>query len=275
MANRHLWVAGFLSWGIVAFGCTPMAADDPFVDDDDVGDDDVGDDDLAGDPWCWTVAPVDGQLAVLQLDPGAATWSEYGRYGQGVNSSFHTGGIARQGDTLVMAAYLGNNFQWVELDLVADVFTAGGGTSEVSVSTHAGDLVAFCGGGVCTYPDFAALDANSPASVVPCDYYATRHGVHGDTLYTAWHSTTEIDVFDVFSGAYLDTLELEDYDTWVWGISRVGDVLYVIDDGRGAYSDQGVRIASFDAFTGTHLGSMFVDLDPLLYGQRPSGLWCE
>jgi len=256
-----------------------MDADEDFGDDDvgddDVGDDDTGDDDVSEDPWCWTVAPAGGQLAVLQMDAAAGTWFEYGRYGQGVNESFHTSGLARKDDTLVMAAYLGNNFQWAELDMAADVFTAGSGTDTVSTAMHGKNIATLCNEGLCLYDDFAALDAGVPVDISPVEYYASRLGIHGDTLYTAWHSTAEIDVYDVITATYQHTLQLEDYDTWVRGISQVHDLLYVLDDGRGAHADQGQRIAVFDASTGLLDHDMFFDVSPGGYSHVPTGLWCE
>jgi hypothetical protein len=244
--------------------------------DDDLGDDDTAaDGEAPGEPWCWTVAPVGGQLAVLQVDPVAGTWFEYGRFGQGVNSSFHTGGIGRSGDSLVMSAYLGNDFQWVELDMAADSFTAGPPTYGVSISAHGQELVTLGCAGLCWYPDYAALISGNPGSETPAEFHASRLGIHGNTVYTAWHSTGELDVHDAITGSFQYTLGLQDYETWVWGISGAGGVVYVIDDGRGAYADQGVRIAGFDPASGANVSNVFLDVFPDLYTVWPSGLWCS
>lgn len=269
MIETCLRVLGiFLLTASFVWGCQPLG------DDDDNGDDD---DTAGGTPYCWTVAPVSGQLAVIEVDMDAGTWTEYGRYGQAVNSSFHTGGLARSGDTLVMAAYLGNNFQWMELDMAADTIVRGSDTDNVSVSIHDQEFIAlgYHHQDVHRYADFDALNYGNPSSTITMDPHASRLGVCEDELYTAWHSTNELDVYDPTTGAYLHTLPLDDFDTWVWGISMVGGQVHVIDDGRGAYMANGTRIASFDPVTGANTGNVFIDFAGTEFGPGPAGLWCE
>ena len=78
---------------------------------------------------------------------------------------------------------------------------------------------------------------------------------------------------DVTTSAFIRAIPLQDFDTWVWGISVADGKLHIIDDGRGAYAYLGVRIAVFDPVSGTNLQNVF--LNGLPYSHVPSGLWCE
>ena len=52
--------------------------------------------------------------------------------------------------------------------------------------------------------------------------------VQGSTLYAAWHSTNEIDVFRLPSGTTAGTITLEDFDSWVYGLSVTSDDLLLL-----------------------------------------------
>ena len=81
--------------------------------------------------------------------------------------------------------------------------------------------------GLMFYPSFdhaMALDGES----IPGTFHASRMTVQGSTLYTAWHSTDEIDVFRLPSGGTVGTITLEDFDSWVFGISVTSDGLLLL-----------------------------------------------
>jgi hypothetical protein len=132
-------------------------------------------------------------------------------------------------------------------------------------------------GGLCLYPDFEALGSRSPSSTIGENVAATRLGVFGDEAYCAWHSTNVVDVVSMIDGSLIRTIPLEDYDTWVWGVSVAGGRLFLIDDGRGDYPDEGrgVHIVSFDPVTGERRGDVTIDVFPDQFMIWPSGLWCE
>lgn len=102
-------------------------------------------------------------------------------------------------------------------------------------------------GGLTYYPSYADLEADS-GIVLPLDTYASRIAVHGDTLYTAWHSTYQIEVYDLVSLTHTRTIELEGYNTWIWGMSVTDDgVLFL----NASWPEE--RIAAFDLATGLAL----------------------
>ena len=79
----------------------------------------------------------------------------------------------------------------------------------------------------------------------------SRMTAHGDLLYSAWHSTSEVDVQALPSGEAVRTISLEGYDTWIWGMSVTDDGLLVLNSGSG-------RVALFTEATGVWLR----DVDP-------------
>ena len=251
-------------------------ADDDTVADDDIADDDVADDDTAGDDdtgettvsRCWTTAPADGQLAVIEIDVEVGTYNEVGRYGSGLASSFHTAGIAELGDQLIGAGYDGNTTRWTRIDRATGETEIGAATSEWSVAaTSSGNLATICGDGYCEYTSFEELQSGWPVHHADGDYQASRLAVEGDQVYGAWHSTSEIDVHDRLTGARLRTVALEGWDGWVWGIGVHDGFIHLLD---GDFSEP--YVARFDGVTGELLAE--VVLENLDYDHKPTGLWC-
>ena len=243
--------------------------DDTVADDDDVGDDDTGVPPVQG---CWTLSVTVGQLIVVEVDISAGTWSEVGRWGEWIDPSFHTAGFALLGDELVTAGNPGEGWRWMSVDLVQDTVTWGGNTDEMAVTSDGTDLIAMCEyDSFCRYPDFASLSAGSPSAVIPADIWATRLTTDGTSVYTAWHSTDTIDVYDLATGTHTSTIPLQDWDTWIWGMSVVGDDLYLMHRDNGF----GHRFARFDVATGTLLEEMYFGPFGPDHTHGPSGLWCE
>jgi len=246
-------------------------ADDDVADDDTVADDDVADDDDSGESAasrCWTTAPIDGQLAVLQINVDVDTYHEVGRYGSGLDDSFHTAGIAELGDELIAAGYDGNTTRWTRIDRVTGETEIGLATAEWSVAaTPSGNLATFCGGGYCEYASFDALQEGWPVHHANGDYLASRLAVEDGQVYGAWHSTSEIEVYDRLTGALLRTVPLEGWDGWVWGIGVHDGLIHLLD---GDFSEP--RVARFDGETGELLAE--VVLENLDYDHKPTGLWC-
>ena len=76
----------------------------------------------------------------------------------------------------------------------------------------------------------------------------TRMTAHGDLLYSAWHSASDIEVQALPSGEAVRTIHLEGYDAWIFGMSVTDDGILVLNSGMG--SD---RVALFDEATGAWL----------------------
>lgn len=248
--------------------------DDTAPGDDDTADDDAGDDDtdVPAVQGCWTLAPTVDQLIIVEVDISTGTWTEVGRWGEWISPSFHTAGFALLGDELVTAGYNGNNFQWMAVDLVQDAVTWGSNTNETSVTSDGTDLIALCGNDAfCRYPDFTSLSAGSPSAVIPADLHASRLTTDGTSVYTAWHSADSIDVHDLATGVQLSTIWLQDWDTWIWGMSVVGDDLYLMHHDYG----QGNRFARFDVATGTLIEEAYIEDFGPDHTHNPSGLWCQ
>ncbi len=244
--------------------------------DDDSGDDDSGDDDTSGPPpgRCWSVAPAGDQLAVLDIDIPGGTWSEVGRYGAGVGSSFQTNGIGVLDGAIYAIASNGNHSAWFELDLAADTATWGPPypLAPQSVSANSTHLVSLTMDGQLRFFDsYADVVAASPAATLPAEAGGSRIGVSETEAFTAWHTTATVEVFDLGTGAFLRSISLEDWDAWIWGVSDCGGVLSLMSTDWG----EGVRYARFDDVTGALLDDVtFQDFDAHYTGS-PSGLWCR
>ena len=50
------------------------------------------------------------------------------------------------------------------------------------------------------YANESDLQTATFQTIAPVDYYATRMTTQGDTLYTTWHSTHEVDKFSLPGG---------------------------------------------------------------------------
>lgn len=108
------------------------------------------------------------------------------------------------------------------------------------------------------YPTFLDAQCQDPAELA----FGTgnsRFTVYDDTLYSAWHSTDEIDVNSLPYGADLGTIFLEDYDTWVNGMSVIDGELLVLSatwpEDRIAVFDMGGGLL-WDVPVSTDLGGL-------------------
>jgi nitrite reductase/ring-hydroxylating ferredoxin subunit len=167
---------------------------------------------------------------------------------------------------------------WYEIDLATGAVRRGSETMAEAVSVYRGGFVATCREslGLCLYSDFDSLDAQTPSERFEEFICQTRFGVRGDEISCAWHSTDVVEVYDLRTGDHVRSIPLEDYDTWVWGVSVAGGRLHLIDDGRGEHEVPGQRIVSFDPLTGARLGEVHLTgLFPDRYTHWPGGLWCE
>jgi hypothetical protein len=118
-----------------------------------------------------------------------------------------------------------------------------------AITEWRGGLLLMSGGmgGMTFYEDWDHAMAGI-GETIPVSVFATRMTAHGDRLYSAWHSTDEVLVNQLPTGEELPSIMLEDYDTWIWGIS-------VTDDGWFMIANRG-NITIFDVDTGAQLDTI-------------------
>jgi len=118
---------------------------------------------------------------------------------------------------------------------------------------------------------YASWDAvvAGEADLVPADSRGSRVGRQAGQLFTAWHATDTLEGFDPVTGDALGEVHLEDHDTWVQGISGVGERLFVLDDGREGPGAWNPRIAEFDR-TGAAVWEVYFGEEA-----RAGGLTCS
>jgi hypothetical protein len=236
----------------------------------------IPDEDL--DAWCWTVSPVDdGGLALMQVDMATGEWFEAGRYyspDYAFSGSFSTSGLALFDNALIMAGYV-NEDQWMHMDLSTGLVTIGGSSDHVSsVATNGRELFAECDTGVlCAYAGFLDLaHGYATREITLTGAQGTRFAIAQDTVYTAWHSTNEVNRHELATGDWLGVTSLESWEGWVHGLSVLGDRLYVMGDNRQENQPEGTRLSSFEVDSGAIVDDVF--LPSLVVGLGPSGLWC-
>lgn len=120
--------------------------------------------------------------------------------------------------------------------------------------TDFGNALALTGGpfgygfwdfGLNVYPSYEAV-LSGPASAKYDIGPDSRLTIHGDRVYSAWHSTNVINVFDLAANAALTPITLEGYDGWILGMAVNeagelmisgdiwGDTIYVFDLATGS-----------------------------------------
>lgn len=94
--------------------------------------------------------------------------------------------------------------------------------------------------GLMHYPTYLDAQCQNPTEL-GVQLWNTRFTAYQDLIYSAWHSTDEVDVHALPSGDPLVTIALEDYDGWIHGMS-------VIDGGLMALNATGFddKIVVFD-----------------------------
>lgn len=232
----------------------------------------------SGQPQCWTVAPADNGLALIQLDMITGEWVEVGRYpsaDEPIPDSFHTYGMGLFDGSLIMAGYMGNEFQWVELDLKDGLVRVAGPTEYAnSASSHKNKIITPCedSSSVCYFDDFKSLTSDNPSEVVDVgDCELNSLAVSDDILYCAWHSLSEIDRFSLQLKKNLRAVGVENWDGWVYGISVVGKRIYLLGDDRE--NGWPSRFGTFDAETGELIDEFFINFRKD-FSRNPTGLWC-
>lgn len=216
---------------------------------------------------CFTLAPIAGSLAVLEVGMDSGTITERGRFGS-VTSSWNTSGIGLSNDRFVAMAYNGNNNATFVVDLNSGL-TRFGNANMGNVTAINDRIISNATGTLGLYRNPLELDNQNPVRLGASTSSNNRIALDGLELFTAWHSTDTVDVVHALTGAAIRTISLEGYDTWVHGMSVAGDMLHVIDDGRQLASQ---RIARFDPQNGTLINEVMIPRG--MASRAPSGLWC-
>ncbi len=156
-------------------------------------------------------------------------------------------------------------------------------TGETEVSGRDCDAVTDIGGGLVVqsqpkaswpiltwYESWDAVLADDGQTVLADLHGESRIGRQDGDVIASWHSTDRVERFEIGSGLGLE-VPLEGYDDWVWGLSGVGDRLFVLSEYRADEEHKyGVpKIAEFNGagFAGPeyHIGNNI----------RPNGLVCS
>ena len=100
---------------------------------------------------------------------------------------------------------------------------------------------------------YASFEDAVAGNALPLDFAvnASRVNVRGDTVFAAWHSTDTIQQYGMPDGTEGALIHLQDYDTWVQGLSVTDDDLLVVS----AWWPE-KRITVFDVRTGTALWTL-------------------
>lgn len=121
------------------------------------------------------------------------------------------------------------------------------------------------------FDDYAAADAweGGEALHLPPDL---RVALDGDQAWVTIPSDDTVDLLDLRTGEE-ETLPLEGFSGWVWGLDLFADELLLLNDGRtdAEDGDGGATIYRFDRETGAALGA----LDLGLTGATTGGLVCQ
>lgn len=120
------------------------------------------------------------------------------------------------------------------------------------------------------YDDLDAAVAGTGGEPVP-EVFGERFTLREDYAWTTQPVADRAKVWHVPSGGFGD-LYLDGFDGYVWGVSLVGDTLYLLNDGRREdVQDYDGRLYAFHADTGEKL----VELDLAQPGFGLRGLYCE
>jgi len=111
-----------------------------------------------------------------------------------------------------------------------------------------------------------AMVAGEAAEVWELDDGNSRMTVHGTVLYTAWHSTNELQGYVLNEDEQLPTLPLQGFDDWVNGLSRTGPGDIVI-------LSTGNITRRFNSVTGEMYGELAIDATGPLQGLACRFYW--
>lgn len=221
--------------------------------------------------WCYSAyrhgSTPNSQLKILAFDMATGDSVEVGDWRLGRSERITSiESLATDGEHWVL-----QDSGWGDLymvDRATDDVTQVAFANTRTLSWSAGTWVAW--GGDLFVRTFDSLDdllAATPSGATELDEHMELMAVDGDDVYGAWPSTNEIVVHEAYAAARTRTIPLEDWDTWVRGMSMAGNKLHLVDDGR-QYDEQ--RIVSFDPDTGAQIEALYLPN----FAKMLRGLWC-
>ena len=194
---------------------------------------------------CYTLSYEGEEMALRRLDPAPGTYVDVART-TGLTSGLRLT-LYVDGD----AAWLCQTNAVTRWDLATGLVERGAGGCE-SIARHADGFVVADYDTATIYPTLE--DAFAGTGGVPAllhDEVSTWAMTSwGDLGMGSWHSTDEIELFHWSTGAWNRSLVLEDWDTWVMGMSATGGSVMMLDDGRSDSLRGAVRLAAHDLVTG-------------------------
>jgi hypothetical protein len=111
-------------------------------------------------------------------------------------------------------------------------------------------------GGINRYDSLDALLEGDASSRLDGEYGShAAMAAYGDFLYTAWHSSQEIEEYDLASGRRLRTIQLDRPDDWIFGFAVLRDRIVLTAPGRLA------SMSVYDLETGDELAVHDFGLD--------------
>ena len=192
----------------------------------------------------WCVTLDGGSVQAIGLDNGASC--QVTAIQGGVDGGAVAGLAVIGGD-----AFVCSNGQVVRISLMTGQTDVGPGPCQ-AVTHWRGHLLVhrLVSDVVDVFPSFAALKMNQPKwSLQPQGIFSESIAAQGEVLYAAWHSDDHVDRFSLPCGEPLGPLALQNYDTWMQGISATIDDVFV----TFGFVD---GMWTFNAQTGANLGKV-------------------
>jgi len=223
---------------------------------------------------CWFLSASNNtrrtKLYAIGMDTG--TIEETARF-PGIN--LYTAGMTYDGESkLLVPAETPTGKMWFVIDLAAGTIEGGIVPTQMANSVSYDNGKFYAEAGTWEFNEYSDIDsvlANTPSRRLTWVSGISRLTVEDGILFNAWHSTGEVLKYDVETSELLDTIPLQGFNTWVWGIGRANGLTHLMDDGRGS-SAPIVRIVSFDD-SGNKVQTLL--LEEIWPREQPSGLYCQ
>lgn len=219
--------------------------------------------------------PLDGDIvpALVTVDVGTGEWEERARWPGTVmaSSSMQTSGLVFFDGAWLFSLFTGDTGNhWVRAAPDGGALQVGISSNEAGITTDGDGLVVSSGGVVTRFA--SADDLLTGQNGVTIGASIESRIAFGDGRFVSTvHSASSATVRDpAFANPV--TVPLEDWDTWIWGISVLPGRFFLVDDGRRGDTPGAPLVGTFDLLGGRRLGSVEFDLPD--HG-HPSGLWCE
>lgn len=186
---------------------------------------------------------ANSDLVLFELDTGVVLETLPVPFGPSPWSS----SIAWVGDGVYVCSGLAETLLRVDVQtgVTVDSGLPCSGVAEIDGELLVRQAMPFAQGEYARYADFAAAMANTPSDVTSYSPSVHRFTIAGDTLVSAWHSTHELEVYDLATGALVGLPTLEAYDHWIMGMDELDGQIVI-----NTWFDDPMRQIAFDLATG-------------------------